>query len=247
MLTEQQINDFNRDGYVLVPGLFGPGEMNEITAWTDEIANYPELPRKMMMYFEESKLDPSQRILCRIEDIEPFHKGFSKLFNGGKIHRCTAQLFSEEAILFKDKINFKLPGGAGFKAHQDIQAGWDSYATLHITALVTIDSCTHDNGCLEMAPDHHTQGLIGKKWQPLVEDALDYVSLPTAPGDTIFFDSFTPHRSAANLTSDPRRVLYITYNRLAEGDHRRQYYIDKRKSYPPDCERNPDQEYNFRV
>jgi len=42
-------------------------------------------------------------------------------------------------------------------------------------------------------------------------------------------------------------VLYVTYNRLSEGDHRRQYYIDKRKSFPPDCEREPGKEYVFRV
>lgn len=44
-----------------------------------------------------------------------------------------------------------------------------------------------------------------------------------------------------------RRVLYMTYNRAAEGDHRARYYTDKRKSYPPDCERDPDKRYVFRV
>ena len=33
------------------------------------------------------------------------------------------ELFGEPAVLFKEKINFKMPGGAGFKAHQDQQAG----------------------------------------------------------------------------------------------------------------------------
>jgi hypothetical protein len=63
----------------------------------------------------------------------------------------------------------------------------------------------------------------------------------------VFFDSFAPHRSEPNRTDAARRALYVTYNRLSEGDHRRQYYIDKRKSYPPDCEREPDKEYVFRV
>jgi len=31
------------------------------------------------------------------------------------------------------------------------------------------------------------------------------------------------------------------------GDHLAQYYADKRKSYPPDIERDPDKEYVFRV
>jgi hypothetical protein len=42
-------------------------------------------------------------------------------------------------------------------------------------------------------------------------------------------------------------VLYITYNRLSAGDHRVQYYADKRKSFPPDIERDPNRTYTFRV
>ena len=89
--------------------------------------------------------------------------------------------------------------------------------------------------------------LIGNKWKPLNENDLDYISLPTEPGDAVFFDSFAPHRSSPNLSKDPRRVLYVTYNELSKGDHRRQYYNDKRMSYPPDCERDPAKNYVFRV
>ena len=102
-----------------------------------------------------------------------------------------------------------------------------------MTALVTIDPCTLDNGCLEMAVYEHRKQLIGEKWKPLEEDALPYRALPTRPGDAVFFDSFIPHRSGPNRSADPRRVLYVTYNARSAGDHRRDYYNDKRRSYPP--------------
>jgi len=247
MLTKQQIEEFKRDGYVIVRGLYTDDEIRQITEWTEEVTAWPEVPGKYMMYFEKSQLDPNQRILSRMEDIEPFHTGFSQLFTTDKMQGCVSELFGEEAVLFKDKINFKMPGGDGFKAHQDVQAGWDRYASLHITALVSIDASTLENGCLQLAPGHHKQGFIGESWKPLQEDALEYISVPAKPGDAVFFDSFAPHRSEPNRTNSARRVLYVTYNRLSEGDHRRQYYIDKRKSYPPDCEREPDKEYVFRV
>jgi hypothetical protein len=63
----------------------------------------------------------------------------------------------------------------------------------------------------------------------------------------MFFDSFTPHRSGPNLTDTARRVLYATYNRAAEGDHRVRYFADKRKNFPPDIERDPNKTYVFRV
>ena len=246
MLSEQQLADFNRDGYLLIEGLYSEAETRDIISWTDEVANYPEVPGKYMMYFEQSQVDDS-RILSRVEDFEPWHSGFSHLFNDERMKGYCGQLFGEEAVLYKDKINFKMPGGDGFKAHQDVQAGWDRYASLHITAMVSVDATTVENGCLEMAPGKHRQGLIGEQWKPLEEDALDYVRIPTQPGDAVFFDSFAPHRSSPNMTNESRRVLYVTYNRLSEGDHRRQYYIDKRASYPPDCERDKDKQYVFRV
>ena len=247
ILTKQHIDDFNRDGFVIVRGLYQDNELDEITAWTNEVSAYPEVPGQYMMYFEKSRRDPAQRILSRMEDIEPYHRGFSRLFRHSKMQECVSQLFGEEAVLFKDKINFKLPGGDGFKAHQDVQAGWDRYANLHITALVSIDASTPENGCLQLAPGQHKKGLIGESWKPLEEDALEYIAVPTVPGDAVFFDSYAPHRSEPNHTMSSRRVLYVTYNRKSEGDQRRQYYDDKRKSYPPDCERVPGREYVFRV
>ena len=246
-ISNEQIEEFNNTGFLVIRDLYNAKRMQEITEWTEEVTNHPEVPGKYMMYFEKSKLASGDRILSRVEDIEPFHQGFSDLFMRGEIQQITSQLFNDEAILFKDKINFKMPGGDGFKAHQDVQAGWDRYAKLHITALVSVDASTIENGCLEMASGYHDKGLIGEAWKPLEEDALDYVSVPTNPGDAVFFDSFAPHRSEPNMTNEQRRVLYVTYNAATEGDHRRQYYDDKRLSYPPDIERDADKEYVFRV
>jgi len=247
MLTEQQLGDFQRDGFLVVRGLYSIREIDEIRQWTEEVAGYPEVPGKYMMYFEKSLQDPEQRLLCRIEDFEPYHEGFRKLFQDEKMKGIVSRLFGEECVLYKDKINFKMPGADGFKAHQDVQAGWDKYADLHITALVSIDETTVENGCLEIVAGYHHRGLIGDKWKPLDDNSLEYRPVTTEPGDAIFFDSYAPHRSQPNRTDKPRRVLYVTYNRLSEGDHRRRYYTDKRKSYPPDCEREPDREYVFRV
>lgn len=248
--SDRELADFERDGFLIVKGLFGVDEVRTITAWTDELQAWPEVPGKHMMYFEDSLLEPGRRVLNRIENFVPHHQGLADLVNGDALLGRVSELFGEPALLFKDKINFKLPGGGGFKAHQDVQAGWGTYASLFITALVSVDPATIANGCLELAAGHHRRGLIGELWRPLQGDELsgmEFVPCPAQPGDVVFFDSFVPHRSAPNLTAKPRRILYITYNRLSEGDHRVRYYADKRKSYPPDCEREPGRTYVFKV
>jgi len=241
---------FQRDGFVVMARPLRPEEVHRISAWTDELQALPERPGHCMMYFEPSLLEPGKRVLQRIENFCPFHSGFAALCEGDKLCGTTTALLGEPAVLFKDKINFKLPGGDGFKPHQDQQAGWSIYADLFVTAMVSIDDTTGENGCLELAAGHHTRGLIGDEWKPLSEEDMRRMNaraVPTRAGDVVFFDSYTPHASGANLTADRRRVLYITYNRLSAGDHRARYFADKRKSFPPDIEREPGRTYTFRV
>jgi len=249
MLNQEQIDQFHRDGFLVVRGMYGPDEMEEISRWTNEVANSPEKPGHYMMYFEASKKDGS-RIISRIEDFVSFHEGFAKLITRRRMAQAVSDLFGEPAVLFKDKINFKLPGGDGFKEHQDVQAGWDDYAKLHITAMIAIDETNAENGSVEMIPGMHKKGLLGKMWAPLTDEDTAHASYQPVhckPGDAVFFDSYAPHRSLPNKTDKSRRVLYITFNAASEGDHRKQYYADKRKNYPPDIERDPNRNYAFKV
>ncbi len=249
VLSPEQVAQFHRDGYLVVRGLYDSDEIRQISEWTDEVAAYPEEPGRTMMYFEQSARDGA-RILCRVENFVPYHEGFCRLITERRLQMAVSQLFGEEAVLFKDKINFKLPGGDGFREHQDVQAGWDDYADLHITAMVAIDETNEANGSLEMIPGMHRHGLLGEKWAPLTDadtGHADYRPVHCQPGDAVFFDSYAPHRSAPNRTDRARRVLYITYNRASAGDARERYYADKRRNYPPDIEREPGKDYRFKV
>ena len=249
-MDEGQIAAFQRDGYLLLRGFFNPDEVANITRWTEELASAPEEVGQHWVYREASLLDPEDRIIQRIENFCPFHEGFDRLVRHGRLMETVSRLFGEQAILFKEKINFKMPGGAGFKAHQDQQAGWSTYAPLFITALVGIDASTLENGCLEVAPGWHKRGLLGEEWKPLDDQRIAEVGLkpvPTSPGDVLLFDSYVPHASAENMTAAARRILYLTYNRLSDGDQRERYYSDKFAAFPPDVARVPGSEYVFRV
>lgn len=249
-LAADQRAAFHRDGFLIVRSLFSPSEVHRHDAWIDEIAGRAPEAGRQMVYFEDSLKTPGTRVLSRIEKFSEYHDGLGQLVRDPRLLDPLGQLLGEEAVLFKDKVNFKMPGGGGFTPHQDIQPGWDQYAPYFISVLMAVDANTIENGCLELAAGHHTRGLIGRKWEPLEGDELAgvaFVAYPMAPGDAAFFDCFTPHQSEPNLTDHPRRNLYLTYNRRSAGDFREKYFADKRKSYPPDFERNPDAKYVFRV
>ena len=247
ILSEEQIETFERDGYLIVSQAFTPDEVKRIETWTQELVALPEESGKHWIYHEKSLKGGDADLISRIENIVPFHDGFEKLST--VLKGPVGQLLGEEAALFKEKINFKMAGGDGFKPHQDSQAGWDSYADFFISALVSIDEATVENGCLQLVNGHHKRGLF-KSWEPLTEDDMadmEFVLCPTKPGDIIFFDCYAPHASEPNLTDQSRRLFYATYNRLSEGDHLAQYYADKHKNYPPDIDREPGKDYVFRV
>jgi ectoine hydroxylase-related dioxygenase (phytanoyl-CoA dioxygenase family) len=245
--TQQECARMARDGYLVVRDFFGADQTRDILRWTHELETAPEMPSQHWVYHEDSLTEPGRRLIQRIENFCPFHTGFDDLIRHGALSRWTAALMGGEVVLFKEKINFKMAGGPGFKAHQDQQAGWTRYAPLFVTALVTIDPATIENGCLEIVPGRHREGLIGQEWNPLDETSLSLQPVPTAPGDAIFFDSFVPHASKPNFTSVPRRLLYLTYNLASAGDHRAQYYAEKHASFPPDVERDASKTYVFRV
>ncbi len=147
-LTEEQLQNWDRDGFLILSGeqLFSPEDLQLIIQWTGDVEQWPDAPGKWMKYYSKSVKDDS-KLLHRVENFFPYHENFDKTFNSEKFLHLVSQLFKEKAILHKEKINFKYPGGEGFEPHQDHAAGWWMYnQTLHISMLVTIDQATTENG-----------------------------------------------------------------------------------------------------
>ncbi len=247
VITEDDIQTFQNDGFLVLRGAFNAEEMAQIDGWTHELLALPEESGKHWVFHEQSLKGDGADLISRIENIAPFHAGYGQLSQ--VLKEPIGRLLGEEAVLFKEKVNFKMAGGDGFKPHQDSQAGWDAYADFFISALVSIDEATEENGCLQMVAGHHKRGLF-KSWEPLTDEDMadmEFVLCPTGPGDIVFFDCYAPHASEPNLSDKIRRIYYATYNRLSDGNHMAHYYADKHKNYPPDIDRDPAKEYVFRV
>ena len=126
VITDDQLATFERDGYLVVRSGFSAAEMALIARWTDELAAMPEVSGRHWVFHEKSLKGDGRDLINRIENIAPFHDGFAEFAEALRVP--VGQLLGEEATLFKEKVNFKMPGGGGFKPHQDSQAGWDAYA-----------------------------------------------------------------------------------------------------------------------
>ena len=115
--------------------------------------------------------------------------------------------------------------------------------------MICIGSCTVLNGCLEFAGGRHKEGLFKQNesgdMAAEVVNEMTWEPVTANEGDILVFDSYVPHRSAPNLTDTSRRVLFATYNKMADDDKRLDYYQEKRKYFPPEYERVAGVDYSL--
>lgn len=236
-----------RDGFLLARKLLPADTLSAVVRWIGEISDLPVISGGHWVFHEPSRRQIGEKVVNRMERFCEFHPGIADFCRNGIPAAWASALLGGPVCLFKEKINFKMPGGGGFDLHQDQQAGWSRYAPRFVTAALTIDPATVENGCLEIEARRHDRGLLGPEWAPLPAGSSALTPFPTEPGDLIFLDSFTPHASQPNLSDQPRRMLFLTYNLACHGDRREDYYRDKHRSYPPDIDRDGSRRYRFRV
>jgi ectoine hydroxylase-related dioxygenase (phytanoyl-CoA dioxygenase family) len=188
---------------------------------------------------------------CRAEDFLSCYPDLSQ-FVMGTVTAYISQMQGEPYTIFKDKINFKWPLGGAFPPHQDFPAYEFLGPRQHITAMICIDEATQENGCLYVASQWQEE-LIGEEGVDEQQLANGHIVLPfitggkdhgsikpelckkmywipieAKPGDVLLFNSFVPHFSHPNQSDKPRRAMFITHNRLIEGDFRQAYFFTKR-------------------
>ena len=220
---------WKRNGFLLVKGLFSPEEVTGLQSWVQEIADWPVDATRWMHHHEETASGPK---LARTENFIPFHDGLRSLLTAGTLNETLADLFGEPVVVYKEKINYKFPGGGGYAAHQDAPAY--EFVKDHITCSIPVDRATVENGCLFFSPGLHGQGLIDLDERGCIGEEtaaeMEWIPCPAEPGDVLFFSSYAPHYSPPNKSAEPRRSIYVTYNAISAGDFREAYYADKRQA-----------------
>lgn len=221
VLSTEQLRKWDKDGYLIarqpLPGL----DLENMTAVLSPPDEFP-------MCLVHRELAGGAPQLCRVENFAKHEPRWRQLCLG-VVQDLVSQVFREEAVLFKDKINFKGPQGAGFLLHQDATA-YAGLVSTHVSALVAIDEATVANGALQIAPGRHRDGILPHTDGVVADDvaeSMDFEHVLVRPGDVVLFDSFLPHKSDANATPEWRRSAYLTFNKASEGDHHATYYAKK--------------------
>lgn len=229
VLSSEQLRKWDRDGALHLrrpdPNLNGTA-LDEMASFV--AAKHALIPGRLIHHELPVNGGPAQ--ICRVENFCKHEPRWNQL-GFGLILDLVSQLYREDAVLFKDKLNYKGPGGAGFLWHQDATAyKAEDLASQHISALVAIDKSTVENGALQIAAGAHNDGVFPNDRgviRPDIARKLKVEYVLANPGDIFLFDSFLPHKSDSNRTSGWRRSAYLTYNKASEGDFHAAYYRKK--------------------
>jgi hypothetical protein len=201
------------------------GDLDALQRWALEVESWPAGSHRWGQYAERT---PAGDAICRTENVSACHDGVAGLADGA-LAGLAAGALGVEVVGFKDKINYKQPGGAGFRPHQDLVAY--PGATRVVSILVAIDECTLASGCLwlalevdELLPTDGRGVVI-----PDVASSLSWSPAELAPGDAVCIGGMTPHYSEANRSPAARRVLVASYAPAGEGYDREGYYSARKR------------------
>ena len=142
-------------------------------------------------------------------------------------HNADEDLLGGEVYHYHSKITAKEPfEGGAWEWHQDYGYWYNNGCLFpHMaTAMIALDKCTKENGCLQILAGSNQIGRIdhallesGQVGVDLkrVEEAKKHLKLvycEIEPGDVLFFHCNTLHRSDKNKSDQRRWTLLCCYN-----------------------------------
>ncbi len=222
--------DFDRDGYVALPGFYDAAQMAELQQNIDRFIRdvVPTLPADHVFYEDKS----DKVTLKQIQQMGMHDPWFGDLFNNGPFRKVSEILLADQVVP-KNMQYFNKPAQVGKPTppHQD---GY--YFMLNpceaVTMWFALDHVDEANGCVRYVTGSHRLGMREHgRTQTLgfsqgmtdfgtVDDLANERAFPEKPGDLLVHHALTIHRAGGNTTTDrTRRALgFIYYGQRARED-----------------------------
>ena len=224
-LSRQQLQQFDREGYLFLPDLFSAEEMAVLR---DEAVAIFHTDRKEI--WREASGSPRTAFAAHT-----YNEAFRLLGAHPRMIRPVEQVFGEQLYMHQFKINAKSAfDGEVWQWHQDYGTwarddGMPEPRAMNISVFV--DEVLPINGPLMLVPRSHKEGVlqaghdVSTTSYPLwtldnatVERLVRQggIFTPTAkPGAVLMFHGNLVHGSAGNITPYPRKIVYLTLNAVS--------------------------------
>jgi ectoine hydroxylase-related dioxygenase (phytanoyl-CoA dioxygenase family) len=216
ILTEEQIEHFFREGYVLAPGLVSPQDAEAVLAAGRDRVGESERWQATIFNHDAPETDPEiHRLLAHPRVVEA-------------ARQC---LGSPPRVWYGMLAVVRAHGGDGLPWHQDNQYTHLLGGAMNI--FIALTPVREENGGLWIAPRSHWLGTQPSRRnadtapghrEALVTPEGGFALPPMAPGDACLFDRCTYHRSGKNATGEHRFAYAAQY----QAEHTRPALTGKR-------------------
>jgi ectoine hydroxylase len=244
-LDDDQVRQFEEEGYIFLPELFGRPEVEALMA---------EVPAIFAQRGPEIVRERTGDVVRTVFAAHTFCEAYARLGRHPRLIGPAMQLLGEEVYVHQYKINAKAAfDGDVWQWHQD-------YGTWHaddempearaMNLAVFLDDVTQFNGPLMLIPGSHKEGRIeaghdrGTTSYPLWTIDNETISrlvaegglvAPTGPaGSGLFFHGNLVHGSPSNMSPFSRTIVYLSVNAVSNAIRRfkRPDYIAQRDFTP---------------
>lgn len=232
VLSRGQVEQFNEEGYVFLPGFFDDDKIERFRNEADRIleltvnsslANNRQSRRLSLNNHDDGTQS--------VRNLQPFID-LSRVFKRVAVNDLPPLLrpLMDDKPVSMDRtsqLNYKQPlatpveelDGAPFTGDYPVHADWPYFEgkaptpTDFVIGSVFIDACTEDKGPLEVWPGTHKQKFEHEKTDlgafAVPPDRIDHEAgqkVCGPAGSILLFDAKLIHSSEPNLTGEPRRI-----------------------------------------
>ncbi len=203
-LTNEQVQAYQRDGFLLVEYLFSPQEMQK---WKDRV----------VQLLNDSTYKGKSGVQVWFHDQLP--PDLLGLMCDDRVVQILRQIIGENVEFLSVKTAFKTASTRFATPWHKDRFYW--FGTEKISIWLALDDATIDNGCLKLIPGTHKQEFQRRdvkddeSFERRILDSdvagLPIVSVPVQRGGALFFSDATVHGSHPNTLGVDRWSFISTY------------------------------------
>ncbi len=221
-LTQQNILDYEKDGYVIIKNFLQTEEVDKLYS----IATGDDALQKHAFDLNDQSGKKTKLTLW----YTPGNDAYGLLTKSKRMVDSVDKLMEGDSSVchFHSKLMQKEPKvGGAWEWHQDYGYWYKNEFLLPnqmMSVMVAITNANKGNGCLQVIKGSHKIGRIehgfageqvgaSQHYVDLALKTMDLIYVEIKAGDALFFHSNLLHRSEANLSDKARWSLISVYNR----------------------------------
>ncbi len=219
LFNPEQRAQYERDGYVIVRGLF---DTLEIGLMRDAMEQDPAL--RASLYDRKDAEGKSTRMALWNH---PGESVYGLAARSRRVVDTMEDMLGGEVYHYHSKLTAKEPfDGGAWEWHQDYGYWYHNgcmYPTMG-SVMVALDRANRDNGCLQVLRGSHLAGRVDHGVLPgeqvgadmrrveQMKQQLELVYVELEPGDGLFFHANVMHRSDQNRSPNRRWTVLFCFN-----------------------------------